>query len=150
MAKSGLIPGANCTSISTSLAVLSITFLTLIFPLSLALIILSMSDPVVVPKGISLINNVDLSFSSILERTRILEPFLPSLYIEKSAYPPVGKSGNIFTFLPRKISILASHNSIKLWGIIFVLKPTAIPSTPCANNNGNFIGKVTGSRFLPS
>ena len=150
MAKSGLIPDANCTSISTSFAVLSMTFLTLIFPLSLALMILSISDPVVVPKGISLISKVDLSFSSIFERTRIRDPFLPSLYIEKSAYPPVGKSGNKFTFFPFNTSMLASHNSKKLWGIILVLNPTAIPSTPWAKSNGNFMGRVTGSRFLPS
>ncbi len=31
-----------------------------------------------------------------------------------------------------------------------VESPTAIPSAPCANNKGNFIGNVTGSFFLPS
>ena len=44
----------------------------------------------------------------------------------------------------------ASINSQKLWGKIFVANPTAIPSAPCASNNGNFIGNVTGSFFLPS
>ena len=29
-------------------------------------------------------------------------------------------------------------------------KPTAIPSAPCAKSNGNFIGKFSGSLFLPS
>ena len=46
--------------------------------------------------------------------------------------------------------IEASISSMKLCGNIFDAKPTAIPSTPCANNNGNFIGSVIGSLFLPS
>jgi hypothetical protein len=52
--------------------------------------------------------------------------------------------------LPLKIWIEASINSLKLCGKIFVAKPTAIPSTPCANTKGNFTGKVIGSLFLPS
>ena len=41
-------------------------------------------------------------------------------------------------------------SSLKLWGIILVDKPTAIPSAPEVNNIGNFTGRLTGSLFLPS
>ena len=114
MAISADMPGPNCTSISTSFAVLSMTLFTLNLPLSLAFKILSINDPVVVPKGISLINKVLLSFSSIFALTRILLPFRPSLYWLKSALPPVGKSGNSSIFFPFKMDILASQSSIKL------------------------------------
>ena len=95
-------------------AVLSSTFFTLIFPLSFAVRIVSMSDVVVVPKGISVITNVFLSRFSIFARTRILPPRIPSLYLLKSAIPPVGKSGIRFTFLFLNTSIEASISSIKL------------------------------------
>ena len=36
------------------------------------------------------------------------------------------------------------------WGNIFTDKPTAMPSTPCASNNGNFVGRVIGSLLRPS
>ena len=79
MVISGETPGANCISISTSLAVLSITFLILILPVSLAFKILSIKPPVVVEYGISLINNVFLSNSSILARIRTFPPLPPPL-----------------------------------------------------------------------
>ena len=44
----------------------------------------------------------------------------------------------------------ASISSQKLCGKILVESPTAIPSAPCANNKGNFMGKFTGSFFRPS
>ena len=44
----------------------------------------------------------------------------------------------------------ASQISQKLWGRIFELRPTAIPSAPCASSKGNFTGRVIGSLFLPS
>ncbi len=44
----------------------------------------------------------------------------------------------------------ASTSSMKLCGSILDASPTAIPSTPCTSNKGNFTGSVTGSLFLPS
>ena len=44
----------------------------------------------------------------------------------------------------------ASISSLKLWGRILVERPTAIPSTPWANNKGNLTGNVSGSFPLPS
>ena len=64
--------------------------------------------------------------------------------------PPVIKSGYKSDLRPRSAAIDASINSQKLCGKILQARPTAIPSTPCANNKGNFIGKVTGSRLRPS
>ena len=43
-----------------------------------------------------------------------------------------------------------SINSLKLCGNTFVESPTAIPSAPEANNNGNFTGRLLGSARLPS
>ena len=68
----------------------------------------------------------------------------------KSAIPPVIKSGKILKLFPFKYLIDASISSIKLCGKILVDNPTAIPSAPCANNNGNFTGKSIGSFLRPS
>ena len=72
------IPLGNCISTSTSLAVLSTTFFIFILPLSLAFRILSIRPPVVVPYGTSVMASVFLSFSTIVARTLILPPRLPS------------------------------------------------------------------------
>ena len=64
--------------------------------------------------------------------------------------PPVWKSGKSLKLLPFKYLTLPSISSLKLWGSILVESPTAIPSAPWANNNGNFTGKWIGSFFLPS
>ena len=71
--------GGKCTKISTSAAVLSSIFFILIFPFSLALIILSINEVVVVENGISLITNVFLSSCAILALTLTLPPLFPSL-----------------------------------------------------------------------
>ena len=60
------------------------------------------------------------------------------------------KSGKIEILLPCKCLIEESISSIKLWDKILVDKPTAMPSAPWANNNGNFTGKLIGSFLLPS
>ena len=86
-------PLARWIWISTSAAVLSSTFLALIFPLSIAFKIESISDVVVLLKGISRITSVLLSSFSIFARTLILPPRRPSLYLLMSIDPPVGKSG---------------------------------------------------------
>ena len=96
------------------------------------------------------IRRVFLSSAVIRALTLIRPPRNPSLYSLKSAKPPVGKSGKILTFLPFRMLIEPSINSMKLWGNILHAKPTAIPSTPEASNNGNFTGSVIGSRFRPS
>ena len=72
------VPLGSCISTSTSLAVLSTTFFILILPLSLAFRMLSISAPVVVPYGTSVMASVFLSFSTIVARTYILPPRLPS------------------------------------------------------------------------
>ncbi len=71
---SGDVPGVNSIAISTSAAVLSVTFLIFIFPLSFALIMESISEVVVVPKAICLMRIVFLSATSIFARARILLP----------------------------------------------------------------------------
>ena len=76
---SGDILGGKCTNISTFAAVLSSIFLILILPLSLAFRMLSISDEVVVAKGISVITSVFLSICEIFARTRTFPPRLPSL-----------------------------------------------------------------------
>ena len=62
----------------------------------------------------------------------------------------MAKSGNNLNFLFLRCLIEAFINSIKLWGKIFVDRPTAIPSAPCARSRGNFTGKFIGSFLLPS
>ena len=104
----------------------------------------------VVLNGISEIISVFLSSCLILARTLTLPPLMPLLYLVKSAIPPVLKSGNNSNSLPRRNLIDASISSLKLCGSNLEASPTAIPSTPCANNRGNFTGNVTGSLFLPS
>ena len=79
MVLSGEIPLGRCTNISTSLAVLSSTFRIFIFPFSLALRIESISEEVVVPKGISVMTKVALSLWAIRARTLIRPPRIPSL-----------------------------------------------------------------------
>jgi hypothetical protein len=56
MVISGEIPGARSTCISTSAAVLSVTFLILIFPASFAFTMLSIRPVVVTPYGTLLIS----------------------------------------------------------------------------------------------
>jgi hypothetical protein len=65
----------------------------LIFPFAFAARIDSISDSVVEPKGSSVIASRYLLRASILARTFTFPPRSPSLYSEKSAMPPVGKSG---------------------------------------------------------
>ena len=89
MVLSELVPGARLITISTLPEVLSSTFFTLIFPLSIALTIDSMTLEVVFPKGISRMTNVLLSSFSILARIRTVPPRRPSLYLETSILPPV-------------------------------------------------------------
>ena len=93
MVLSNEIPGAKCTKISTSAAVLSSTFFAFIFPLSIAFSIDSIRVVVFLLNGISLIANVLLSSFSILARTFNVPPRCPSLYRLTSIEPPVGKSG---------------------------------------------------------
>ena len=76
---SGEILGARWMIISTFAEVLSSTFFIFIFPLSLALRMLSINEPVVEPKGISVITSVFLSALLILALHRILPPRKPSL-----------------------------------------------------------------------
>ena len=71
-----------------------------------------------------------------------MPPLLPSLYLVKSAIPPVIKSGSKVNFLFLRYLIEASMSSIKLCDKILVERPTAIPSAPWANNKGNFTGKL--------
>ena len=52
-----------------------------------------MSESVVAPKGSSVTASRYLLRLSIVARTFTFEPRSPSLYSEKSAVPPVGKSG---------------------------------------------------------
>ena len=61
MVWSGETPGVRCTWISTSRAVLSSILRIRIFPFSLAAMIESMIEPVVVPNGISVMTRVFLS-----------------------------------------------------------------------------------------
>ncbi len=103
-----------------------------------------------VPKGISRMASIFLLTFSMTARTRILPPRSPSLYFEKSATPPVKKSGRILMVFPRIASMDASISSQKLCGRILQASPTAIPSTPCASNKGNLTGSVTGSLLRPS
>ena len=79
MVLSGDTLGGNCILISTSAAVLSSIFLILIFPFSFAFRMESISDEVVVEKGISLIISVCLSTCAMRARTRIFPPLRPSL-----------------------------------------------------------------------
>ena len=150
MVLSGETPFGKWITISTFSAVLSSIFFTRSFPLSFAFKTLSIKEPVVVPKGISVITKVLSSSFFILALTLILPPLNPSLYWLISAIPPVKKSGSILVFLPRSASILASIISIKLCGRILQANPTAIPSAPCANKTGNLAGSVSGSLALPS
>ena len=110
----------------------------------------SIKSEVVVPKGISVIFNVFLSTISTFARTRIRPPLFPSLYSRTSTKPPVRKSGYNSNDSFRKYFMDASISSQKLCDITLVDKPTAIPSAPCASNNGNLTGNCSGSRFLPS
>ena len=75
--------------ISTLAEVLSSTFRILIFPLSTAFSIESMTEVVVLPKGISVIESVLLSILLIFALTLTLPPLSPSLYLATSTYPPV-------------------------------------------------------------
>ena len=144
-------PGASWINISTSRAVLSSIFLILIFPFSLALIMLSIKLEVVRPKGISVIFSALLLLSfSIFALILTFPPRIPSQYLLTSIIPPVGKSGYNTKSSCFRWAIQASISSLKLWGNILEARPTAIPSTPWANNKGNFIGKVMGSRLRPS
>ncbi len=93
---------------------------------------------------------VFLSGDSMRARTRRRLPLRPSLYCETSTAPPVGKSGYSSNDLPRKASIEASSTSTKLWGMILVESPTAMPSTPCTSKSGILAGRCTGSRLRPS
>ena len=95
-------PGARCTKISTSLAVLSSTFLILIFPLSFAFRMDSITVEVVFPYGISEITNVLLSSLPIFARTFTDPPRSPSLYLAMSIEPPVWKSGYNANSSPRR------------------------------------------------
>ena len=150
MVLSGEMLGGRWIRISTSAAVLSSIRLILIFPLSLAFKIESISDEVVVLNGIWRITKVFLSSWATLARTRILPPRKPSLYCPTSITPPVGKSGYNSNRFPFRCLIDASISSIKLCGRILVDSPTAIPSPPCASSNGNFTGRWIGSFFRPS
>ena len=147
---SELTPGVRCTSISTFAAVRSSTFLTFILPRSTALVIDAIRVSEVFENGMSRITSVFWSSFSIFALTLILPPRWPSLYLETSMLPPVGKSGYRWNSSPRRYAMAASHISQKLCGIIFEFRPTAMPSTPCANSNGNFTGNVTGSLLRPS
>ena len=71
----------------------SAIFLILIFPLSFALSMDSISLSVVCPYGISVMASVLLSIFSIFALTRMTPPLCPLLYLVQSANPPVGKSG---------------------------------------------------------
>ncbi|MBA7555957.1 hypothetical protein ES705_48651 [subsurface metagenome] len=90
---SGDTPAARWINISTFSAVLSSIFFNLILPFSLALIIESIRFDVVLPKGISVIESVLLSTLLIFARILIAPPLRPSLYLDTSTMPPVGKSG---------------------------------------------------------
>ena len=127
---SGEIPLARSIKISTSAAVLSTTFLILIFPLSFALIMESIKEVVVVEKGISVIRSWFFSTISILALTFIFPPRAPLLYSLASIIPPKGKSGKILKGFSSKILMALLMSSLKLWGNIFVDSPTAIPSPP--------------------
>ncbi len=143
-------PGARWICISTFAAVLSSIFLIFILPFSLAFIIDSINEEVVFPKGTSVTTNVLLSRFSIFARTFTVPPLNPSLYLLKSAIPPVGKSGSSSKSIFFRYAIEASISSIKLCGNSFDASPTAIPSTPCASKRGNLTGSVTGSFLRPS
>ena len=96
------VPGARCTSISTLAAVLSSTLRILIFPLSTAFKIESITVEVVFPYGISVIASVLLSILVILARTFTAPPRSPSLYLATSIEPPVWKSGYNWNSSPRR------------------------------------------------
>ena len=78
---------------------MSSTLRTLILPFSAAFRMLSINwlgllgDPVVFPKGISVMARVLLSRFSMRALTRTDPPRCPSLYLLTSMLPPVGKSG---------------------------------------------------------
>ena len=76
---SGDVPGVKCIIISAFADVLSSIFLTFIFPFSFALMIDSIKEPVVVPKGISCMIKVLLSAILILALTLTFPPLNPSL-----------------------------------------------------------------------
>ena len=141
---------ATWITISTLSAVRSSTFLILILPFSLALIIDSLIDSEVVENGISVITSVRLSTFEMRARTFTAPPRKPSLYRLASIKPPVGKSGKSWKSSPLRCAIQAEISSLKLCGRIFEAKPTAIPSVPCASKSGNLMGSVTGSSLRPS
>ncbi|MPM47039.1 hypothetical protein SDC9_93747 [bioreactor metagenome] len=110
----------------------------------------STTEAVVFPYGRLVITNVLLSSFFIEARTFTDPPRSPSLYFSTSIYPPVWKSGNRLNFFPCRYATDASHSSLKLCGKILEVRPTAIPSVPCASSSGNLAGSVTGSLFRPS
>ncbi len=67
--------------------------------------------------------------------------------------PPVGKSGPLMIFTKSSMvasglsinRLIASINSVKLWGGITVDMPTAIPMVPLSNKLGNLAGRTAGS-----
>jgi hypothetical protein len=118
--------------------------------LALAARIESMRDSVVVPKGSSVTARRYFERVSILARTFTLPPRSPSLYSEKSAMPPVGKSGKMRKRFPWRWFTAARQRSLKLCGRILVERPTAMPSAPSRRTSGNLAGRVTGSRVRPS
>ena len=141
LSRSSIESLCNVSTISTLDAVLSPTFLIRILPLSLAAGILSIRLVVVVPKRDLPDDGVLRSFFSMRARMRIRPPRKPSLYFEKSAMPPVGKSGRMLTFLPCKRSIDASSNSTKLCGRMRQARPTAMPSTPLCEQQWELEGQ---------
>jgi len=147
---SGSAPCGRWTRISTWSAVLSSTRLILILPLAFAARIDSMTDSVVVAYGSSVIARRILLLRSIRARIFTFPPRSPSLYSEKSASPPVGKSGYIRKVLPWRWLMAARQRSLKLCGRILVERPTAIPSAPSRRTIGNLAGRVMGSFARPS
>ena len=47
-------------------------------------------------------------------------------------------------------AIVASISSPRLWGGMFVARPTAMPAEPLASRFGNRAGSTTGSSSYPS
>ena len=86
-------PDASCIRISVVAAVISSIRLIRIFPFSTAFRIFSIRLVVVRPAGNSVMLKVLLSIFSILARLLSTPPRSPSLYLETSIRPPVGKSG---------------------------------------------------------
>ncbi|MCS1411896.1 MAG: hypothetical protein M2R45_05098 [Verrucomicrobia subdivision 3 bacterium] len=148
MSLSAAIPIGDLISISIFPAVKSLILRTLSFPFLVASSIELIRDSVVIPGGISEMARVELSFTLIRARIRIVPR--PSSYSEASIRPPAMKSGNNLNFWFRSTAICASNNSMKLCGRILDESPTAIPSVPNMSKRGNFDGKVTGSFPRPS